>query len=547
VKHNSIIRMTAAAALAVALATALFPHLRNHDIPEPPAIPADIAGTSVIEPRQPPQPTVPQPPRKPAAARPQTAVAPPAVPLPESVDAIPGEYSLTFLNARDREAFEALAARHGVRILDRMAAINALRIAAPDAAALRALLAAAPRPRTFAPNTLVRIPPLAEGPAAKAPATPYTGFGTGALNWLGVPEPDPAWGRGVRVAVLDTGINSTFSGNIAGRLDLTGEGIGSATHGGAVASLISGLQGMAPGAALLDLKVLGNDGKGDSFTLAKGILEAVAQGAQIINICAGTRGDSPALAAAVAYALSQNVLIIASVGNDGLPGVSYPAGYDGVIAVGGVDADGRHLHFSNTGAAVDISAPGIGIAVPGTGVGQTLDFSGTSAATPFVTAAAALLRAESPQLTTGEITALLKLYSNDAGAPGPDESIGAGILDAGRLMKRDDPGIVDIAIISPYLQRNEKRRIVVADLLAQNRGTVALPLVEMKAVINGAAQTLRFVNVGVGSTVAHTIEWSAAAVDADGLDIAVEIWPVGLTDNLPNNNAGRTVILPSAR
>jgi len=458
------------------------------------------------------------------------------------VDAITGEYALTFFNARDREAFEALAARYGIRILDRLAAANALRIAAPDAAALRALLKAAPAPLTVLPNIRVRLPPLPEGPGMEAPATPYAGFGTGALAWLGVPAPQPTWGRGVRVAVLDTGIPANFDGRVTTRLDLTGEGLGSARHGGAVASLINGLQGMAPGTELLDIKVLPDRGSGDAFTLAKGIIEAVDRGAGIINISAGTRGDSPVLLAAVAYALERNVLLVAAVGNDGLPGISYPAGYDGVVAVGGVDAAGRHLYFSNTGTALDLSAPGIGIAVPSAEADGLSAFSGTSAAAPFVTAAAALLLAESPTLTRAQLLALLQRYSNDTEAPGHDDATGAGTLDAGRLLARDEPGLVDMAAIRPYVRREGDR--VLLDVFGQNRGTVALPLVEMDITLNGRTQTLRFANVGIGDTTLHTLELPAAVFDRDGVDITIHLRPVGHPDIQPQNNALRAVILP---
>lgn len=463
-----------------------------------------------------------------------------------SEDAIAGEYALTFFNARDREAFEALAARHGIRILDRLAAANALRIAVPDAAALRALLRSAPTPLTLLPNIHVRLPPLPDGPAAQAPATPYTGFGTGVLDWLGVADPHPQWGQGVRIAVLDTGIPAGFDGRVAARLDLTGEGFGQALHGGAVASLINGLQGMAPGAELLDIKVLSDSGSGDAFTLARGIIEAVDRGAGVINISAGTRGDSAALRAAVAYALARNVLLVAAVGNDGLSGVVYPAGYDGVVAVAGVDAAGQHLYFSNTGAAVDLSAPGIGIAVPAAGTdGGLAAFSGTSAATPFVSAAAALLLAQSPGLTPAETRALLQLYSNDTEAPGHDAATGAGVLDAGRLLARNEPGRVDMAANRPYVRREGAR--VLLDVFGQNIGTVALPEVAMDITMDGRKQTLHFNNVGVGDTTVHTLELPTEAFDRDGADITVRLRTVGQTDIQPQNNAIRAVILPLGR
>ncbi len=530
-----------AAVLVTVPAAVLWRQLQHPDIPAPPVFPAPTAGLPV--------PVVPSPRRPhagPAARGTPPADGAPVTPLPTAADAIPGEYSLRFFNARDREAFETLAARHGIRITDRIAALHAVRITAPDPAALRALLAVAPRALDFSPNSRVRItPPVAEGPAAVAPATPYTAFGDGALDWLGVPAPDAEWGRGVRVAVLDSGISSGFQGTIHARFDLTGEGLGDSSHGSAVASLISGQNGMVPGAALLDFKVLSDHGGGDVFTLAHAIIQAADLGVDIINISAGTRSDSPVLAAAVAYARERNVLIVAAAGNDGLAGVSYPAAYEGVVAVGGVDGAGLHLHFSNTGPAVDLSAPGIGVAVPGPDTGERVFFSGTSAAAPFVTATAALLKSQDPQLKPVELANLLKQYSNDAGQPGVDEAIGAGILDVGRLLDRDTTGIVDMAAMRPYVYPADGQGPVRVEVAGQNHGTVPLPLVEMTVVFNGQSTTLSFAHVGVGDTVVHRLQKDAAAVARDGLDVTVTLRTVGRVDSRPANNAVRFVLLPS--
>ncbi len=535
--------MLAAVILVAGVAAMLLSRLATlPPVPEPNEMPVDTM--RAVRATRSPGPAVPGKPGKPATVG--ASDGEPGIDGFLDGDAIAGEYALTFFNARDREAFEALAARHGIRILDRLAAANALRIAVPDAAALRALLRSAPSPLTLLPNIHVRLPSPPEGPAASAPATPYAGFGTGVLDWLGVPDPGPEWGQGVRIALLDTGIPAGFDGRVAARLDLTGEGLGQASHGGAVASLINGLQGMAPGAELLGIKVLADSGTGDAFTLAKGIIEAVDRGASVINISAGTRGDSAVLRAAVAYARQRNVLLVAAAGNDGLPGVTYPAGYDGVVAVGGVDAAGRHLYFSNTGSNIDLSAPGIGIAVPAAGGdGGLAAFSGTSAASPFVAAAAALLLAESPGLTPTQILAQLQRYSNDTEAPGHDDATGAGVLDAGRLLARNEPGLVDMAVIRPYVHRDGNR--VLLDVFGQNTGTVALPLVEMEITMDGRTQTLRFSDVGISDTILHTLELTADRFDRDGADITVLIRPVGQTDIQPRNNTIRAVILPLER
>ena len=525
------------AGLLVVVAISMMP---SRQFPQPPAS-GTVSGDTAAPSRHPDRPAFQHQPAVPETVRPRVAPEDEPSEIPAEgrrvEEAIDGEYALTFFNARDREVFEALASRHGIRILDRLTAAHALRVHAPDADALRRLLKAAPIPVTFLPNIHVRLPPLPEGPAATAPSVPYTGFGDGALAWLGIPDPAPDWGRGIRVAVLDTGIPSGFQGRVVYRTDLTGTGVGQSTHGAAVASLISGLQGMAPGAELLDIKILSDSGTGDAFTLARG-------GARLINISAGTRGDSPVLRAAVAYAIERKVMLIAAAGNDGRPGVLYPAGYEGVVAVGGVDAAGRHLYFSNTGSAVDLSAPGIGIAVPAAQEGALASFSGTSAATPFVTAAAALLLAETPSLAPPALLALLQGYSNDAEAPGRDDATGAGILDAGRLLARNEPGLVDMTAYRPYLQSDPPPGRIRVDVIGQNRGTVVLPEVIMEITLDGQVQTLRFRNIGVADITVHTLDLPAPVLDQDGLDVTIHVRPAGLADIRPQDNIIRAVLLP---
>jgi thermitase len=459
----------------------------------------------------------------------------------EATDAIPDEYVLTFFNRQDRDKLAALADRYGIRVLDQLAAANALRIAVPAGADLSGLLQAAPTPLTTLPNVIVRIPPLPEGPTAEAPTVPYSGFGNRALNWLGVPTPQPEWGNGIRVAVLDTGIPAGFEGSVAFQMDLTGEGAGAGIHGASVASLINGLQGMAPAAELIDIQVLSETGVGDAFTLANGIIQATDLGADVINISAGTRGDSQVLQAAIDYARERGVMIVAAAGNNGTDSLNYPAAYDGVVSVGGVDATGRHLYFSNTG--VDLSAPGIDVTVPGSDADSLQSFSGTSAATPFVSAAAALLLSTSPTLTPDEVVTLLQSYSNDTGAPGTDAETGAGMLNVGRLLERDTPGIVDMVAIRPYLHDDGDQ--VLIDVFAQNCGTVVLPDVQMDVTLNTGTETVHFADVGIGASAVHTLTLPQEVFARDGADFTIRWRTPGMADTSPQDNAIRTVILPT--
>ena len=119
-------------------------------------------------------------------------------------------------------------------------------------------------------------------------------FGANAYDWLGTPRDRQDWGRGVKVAIIDSGIdlkNLNLEGVAIEEVDLIAGGKASRGHGTAIASIISGnndrLTGLAPAASLLSIRVLDGEGKGDSFTVAKGIIEAVNRGAQVINLSLG--------------------------------------------------------------------------------------------------------------------------------------------------------------------------------------------------------------------------------------------------------------------
>ena len=122
--------------------------------------------------------------------------------------------------------------------------------------------------------------------------------------------------------------------------------------------------------------------------MATGILAAVDERVDLLNISMGQSADNPLLADAVTIAQQAGVVIVASTGNDGVSDAGYPADYPGVISVGAVDAKGIHMHFSNFSKKLSITAPGYSVnaAWPG---GQYVAISGTSASTPIVTGAIA--------------------------------------------------------------------------------------------------------------------------------------------------------------
>lgn len=474
-------------------------------------------------------------------------------------DAIPDEFILRFFNASDKQAFLDLAQAEGIDILDQIAWLHAVRVRAPDRSALDRLMAEAPVPVEFGFNFRVATPERPDMPSLAPPATPYVGFGDRALEWLGAPPDNDDWGRGVTVALLDTGIlphPALREENIV-RISMVEDAEGldtdQAWHGAAVASLLAGShpdwRGIAPAATLLSIQTLGRDGQGDTFTVAKGIVEAVDRGAKVVNLALGSYGDSFMLREAVRYAQEHDVLLIAAVGNDGIGALLYPARYEGVLAIAGVDAQERHLYFSNRGDAVDMAAPAIGLNVAWEDAGHAL-FTGTSAAVPLVSGAAAWLRAEYPNLTAQDTANLLRAFANDAGPPGPDPEVGAGILDLRRLAERNRPGIYDIAVRPPYLTAASTDQATVAvTVMAQNLGTEPLPAVDLRIELNGRTETATFYNVGIGQTVSRSIHVSTERLrHSDPVRLVTTASLRGLVDAYPANNrrVSQLAILPNA-
>jgi hypothetical protein len=387
--------------------------------------------------------------------------------------ALAGQRVLVF---RDAAALEDFLKRHGgkVKVLGRVDGLHALRIGFHDASFLAALSAEGLEASMIFPGVMPNPPEGSVQPGAVP-------LGSALLSWLGVHGSNASWGSGVKIAVLDTGVtsHSTFAGGLQSLnfVPLPGDAATQNGHGTAVASLIAGSDvqapGVAPAATLLSVRIAGDDGISDSFLLAQGILAALDQGASLINISMGFFGDDPLVRAAVQRALDAGVLVIAPTGNNGIGQVSYPAAYDGVIAVGGVDGLGNHLDFSNTGSEVDIAAPGYGVYAAWTG-NQTAIASGTSFSAPIITGSIAAVMTMNPNqiLTPNQAWDVLTQYLNDGGSAGDDAKLGAGMPDLGRVANGTTPGIHDAAVASLNLveadSANPNGQI---EVLVQNRGT----------------------------------------------------------------------------
>jgi subtilisin family serine protease len=170
----------------------------------------------------------------------------------------------------------------------------------------------------------------------------------------------------------------------------------------------SGIAGMAPSVRYDFYNVFygKNSEYTDSWTVAKAVDKAVANGATIINLSLGGDEYDKVLANSIKTARSKGVTIVASSGNDSSNKISFPASMKEVVAVGAVDAKHRIADFSNMNKDVKIVAPGVSVLSLGV-KNQYVYMDGTSMAAPMVTSALALVKSVNPYLNPSEIDNLI--------------------------------------------------------------------------------------------------------------------------------------------
>jgi type VII secretion-associated serine protease mycosin len=270
-------------------------------------------------------------------------------------------------------------------------------------------------------------------------------------------------GASVLVAVVDSGVDPThpqLAGAVVAGLDLLDDGgdgrLDCVGHGTAVASIIAGraragtaLRGVAPGATVLPVRVserIDDEADGRAAPLAdvaSAVRRAVDRGARVVNLSLTTDRDDPALRDAVRYARSRDVVLVAAAGNRHEAGNPrpYPASYDGVVGVGGVQPDGVRVPTSQTGPHVDLAAPGADITAAARGGGHAR-YAGTSFAAAFVAGTAALVRQYHPALTADQVTERL-ITTADALDPG--SGTGAGVVNPYRAVTASLDGTPRVA------------------------------------------------------------------------------------------------------
>jgi len=249
-------------------------------------------------------------------------------------------------------------------------------------------------------------------------------------------------GEGVKIAVVDTGIDNGAVNlkSVSEYLDVTGTGWTPDAHGTLVAGVIAGEPGgVSPAANVVGVKSCVAESPLRaaavcwSSTLARGIDSAAQKNARVINLSVGGPQDA-LLSRMVDSAQKRGIILVSAAGNDGPSGKpSYPAAFKGVLAVTAVDMQ-EHIYANATqGSYVSLSAPGVDIVSVGPG-GRTQIFSGTSAATPFVSGAVALLLKERPNLSPLELRTVLQQTARRLGPAAPNSIFGYGVIDVCRAM-----------------------------------------------------------------------------------------------------------------
>jgi subtilisin len=341
----------------------------------------------------------------------------------------------------DTAAQAALLRAHGAQPIEALGLVKAMAAMLPPGVEKK--LAARPEVRRVDVDAQVRALGSPGGHHGGRPQPPEE------LPW-GVDRIDAEWawdtsrGTGVKVAVIDTGIDPAHPDlvdNIAGGVNFVrkvwwrdpdpskwADDNGHGTHVAGIIAAVDneiGVIGVAPEASLYTVKVLNKNGSGYISDIILGIEWAVDNGMQVANMSLGTDTDVQSLHDACDAAADADLLLVAAAGNDG-GAVDYPAAYSSVIAVAATDINDQRASWSSYGPEVLVAAPGVSVRSTWKGGGYKT-ISGTSMAAPHVTGTLAL-----------NLSADLADTADDLPPTGYDVYTGYGLVDTEEAVTGSD-------------------------------------------------------------------------------------------------------------
>ena len=289
-------------------------------------------------------------------------------------------------------------------------------------------------------SMVFEVGPMAWGPRL----VENTPWGITRINLAGVDRT----GRGVKVGVLDTGVDSShpdIGRNVKGGMDMISgaasarDDNGHGTHvSGTIAALRNGVGvvGVAPDASVYSVKVLDSRGSGKLSNLVQGMEWCVGQQIKVVNLSLSASKENQTFRDVVLAARRAGITMVCAAGNSGPSpnSVGYPARYIETIAVAAIDDRDSVPNFSSRGREIAVSAPGVDVLStwPGRRYRKS---SGTSMAAPHVTGAVALMLEADPALTPSEVKSILQSTSVPLAGAGPDEQ-GAGVIDVAAALAR---------------------------------------------------------------------------------------------------------------
>jgi serine protease len=462
-------------------------------------------------------------------------------------------------------------------------------------------------------ETLMTVKSLHKDPRVRSAKPNYQVFAQASpndagfpLQWhyplIGLPE---AWETttgdpGVVVAVIDTGIlpnHPDLAGQLVDGYDFVqddggidpdprdpGSSFGGGSegfHGTHVSGTVAargnnglGVAGTAYGARVMPLRALGAGGGGTTYDIDQAVRFAAglpndsgtvpSKRADIINLSLGGAPFDQDTKDLYKEVRAAGVVIVAAAGNEASSTPLYPASYDGVISVSAVDAQRRLTNYSNTGARIDVSAPGGNNSVDLNGDGfpdgifstngvltdNRLSYvytplTGTSMATPHVAGVLALMKSVNPDLTPADIDNLLVAgaLSDDLGLPGRDDLYGHGLINAQRAVlaaleatgasPADNPRLVASASTLNFGSTSSS-----LTLILQNGGKGDLELLELSV----SQPWLRVVTANVDGSGLGEYE-----VIVDRTNLAPGIYSANITAQSSVNNLAVQVLVSLGR